>query len=220
MSELYGTDEPTGQDVPEQQLQEAAGWETAEFGEPEEPAEVGGTDEVPLGSDAFDGAGDGPGQGEPDEPDRLAVAADRDVDLSDLGMDAVWRESNEPLYRSENREPEDIFENGFVPKDSSNTDLRHYVAEDDPSAFVSTSYHEDIGDEFGGKYTYELDVPGGIDVNKTLWDHPLAYEEEVAFPGGIRSEYIAGASSYDYGTGERGDFIPNPNYIPEADRVK
>ncbi|WP_329412059.1 hypothetical protein OG802_19020 [Streptomyces sp. NBC_00704] len=40
MSELYGTDRPTAQDVPEQQFQEAAGWETAEFGEPEEPAVI------------------------------------------------------------------------------------------------------------------------------------------------------------------------------------
>jgi hypothetical protein len=43
VSELHGPDQPTAQDVPEQQLQEAAGWETAEFGEPEEPAEVDGT---------------------------------------------------------------------------------------------------------------------------------------------------------------------------------
>ncbi|MFJ9968548.1 scabin-related ADP-ribosyltransferase [Streptomyces avermitilis] len=154
-----------------------------------------------------------------DEPDRLAVATDRSVDLDQLGIPVVWREGHEPLYRSENRSPDVIFENGFEPKDPSNTSLAEYVAEDDPSAFVSTSYREDIGDDFGGKFTYVIDAPGGIDVNRSLGSHPLDYEEEVAFPGGVRGEYIKGAYSYDYATGELGEFIPNPNYRPEAERV-
>ncbi|WP_344358218.1 scabin-related ADP-ribosyltransferase [Streptomyces gobitricini] len=135
-------------------------------------------------------------------------------------MPVVWREGHEPLYRSDNRPPDYVFENGFEPRGPSNTDLTRYVAEDEPSAFVSTSYREDIGDEFGGKFTYAVGAPGGIDVNRTLGGHSLSYEEEVAFPGGIRAEYIKGAYSYDYGTGELGEFIPNPNYLPEAERVK
>ncbi|MEH0633267.1 hypothetical protein QBA35_07760 [Streptomyces bottropensis] len=155
-----------------------------------------------------------------DEPDRLAAATNREVDLDQLGMPVVWREGNEPLYRSDNRSPELVFEHGFEPKDTSNTDLAEYVAEDDPSAFVSTSYRDDIGDDFGGKFTYVIDAPGGIDVNKSIGSHALSYEEEVAFPGGIRNEYIKGAYSYDYATGELGEFIPNPNYRPEAERVE
>ncbi|MEU4926399.1 hypothetical protein AB0G54_07815 [Streptomyces yokosukanensis] len=154
------------------------------------------------------------------EPDRLRAATDRNIDLDKLGIPPVWREGHEPLYRSDNRSPDAVFEHGFEPKDPSNTDLKKYVEEDDPSAFVSTSYRDDIGDDFGGKFTYVIDAPGGIDINRTLGDHPLSYEEEVAFPGGIRSEYIKGAYSYDYATGELGEFVPNPNYIPEGQRVE
>ncbi|WP_437098877.1 scabin-related ADP-ribosyltransferase [Streptomyces flavidovirens] len=170
------------------------------------------------------GRGDGNGPPEsaslPDEgPDPLAAATDRSVDLGRLGMPVVWRTEDQPLFRSDNRPPEEVFESGFDPLDPSKTDLAEYVDGSDPSAFVSTSYRDDIGDDFGGKYTYEIDVPGGIDVNRSLGDHPLSYEKEVAFPGGIRSEYIKGARPYDYRTGEVGELIPNPNYIPEADRV-
>ncbi|MER6572959.1 protein phosphatase [Streptomyces sp. NPDC001093] len=172
------------------------------------------------------GGVDGPGSGSGhaaapgDEPDRLAAATDRSVDLGRLGMPVVWREGHEPLFRSDNRAPDTIFESGFEPRDPSNTDLAQYVEDSEHSAFVSTSYRDDIGDEFGGKYTYEIDVPGGIDINRSLGDHPLSYEEEVAFPGGIRSEYIKGAYPYDYATGELGDLIPNPHYVPEAERVR
>lgn len=45
----------------------------------------------------------------------------------------------------------------------------------------------------------------------------MEYESEVAFPGGIRGEFIVGARSYSYSTGEYGDFIPNPNYVTRDD---
>ncbi|UUU40257.1 hypothetical protein [Streptomyces sp. NBC_00162] len=172
------------------------------------------------GGDAGDGAG-GPGAGAADggEPNRLAAATDDSVDLDQLGMPVVWRTDDAPLYRSDNRKPEDIFESGFEPLDPSSVDLRHYVEESDNSAFISTSYRDDIGEDFGGKYTYEVDLPGGIDVNTSMGPHPLDYEMEIAFPGGIRPEYIKGARPYNYATGEMGDLIPNPNYRPEAERV-
>ncbi|MFD7169720.1 scabin-related ADP-ribosyltransferase [Streptomyces violascens] len=173
------------------------------------------------GGDPHDPAGHGhePKPTPAGEPDRLAAATDRSVDLDQLGMPAVWRTDDAPLFRNDNRLPEAIFDNGFEPLDPSHVDLGEYVREGDPSAFVSTSFRDDIGDDFGGKYTYEIDVPGGIDVNATMGDHPLAYEKEVAFPGGIRPEYIKGARPYDYRTGELGDFIPNPHYRPEVERV-
>ncbi|GGW54332.1 scabin-related ADP-ribosyltransferase [Streptomyces xantholiticus] len=171
------------------------------------------------------GNGDGPAEpsttGVPEgQPDRMAAATDRTVDLDGLGMPVVWRTDDMPLYRSDNRSPEEIFESGFDSLDPSRVDLKEYVEESDASAFVSTSYRDDIGDEFGGKYTYEIEAPGGIDVNSSMGDHPLSYEKEVAFPGGIRPEYIKGAAPYNYATGELGDFIPNPNYRPEAERVE
>lgn len=146
--------------------------------------------------------------------DPFQVAVDRNVDLSRIGVDPVWRTDSDPVYRSDNRSPELIFENGFGPRDTTYTDLADYVAEDKPSAFVSTSRSDDIGVEIGAKYTYEIDAPGGIDVNETLGPHEKSYEHEISFPGGIRSEFIQGVRSYNYATGELGEFIPNPNYRP------
>ncbi|MEU0085665.1 hypothetical protein [Streptomyces sp. NPDC006274] len=191
-------------------------------------AEQGGSTahraDLPDGTHQGNG-GNGPAEpsmtGVPEgQPERMVAATDRTVDLDGLGMPAVWRTDDMPLYRSDNRTPEEVFESGFEPLDPSRVDLKEYVEESDASAFVSTSYRDDIGDEFGGKYTYEIEAPGGIDVNSSMGDHPLSYEEEVAFPGGIRPEYIKGASPYNYATGELGDFIPNPHYRPEADRVQ
>ncbi|MET2716160.1 hypothetical protein ABXV03_10555 [Streptomyces harbinensis] len=184
------------------------------------PESHGGT-----GGSSYDGGGHDSGSSSPsgspgEPPDRLAAATNRNIDLDNFGIPPVWREGSETLYRNDNRSPDVIFEDGFEPLDPTNTDLKKYVEDSEPSAFVSTSYREDIGDEFGGKFTYVVDVPGGIDINRTIGDHPLSYEEEVAFPGGIRSEYIKGAHSYNYATGELGEFIPNPNYIPEARRVE
>lgn len=175
-----------------------------------------------MGGGSGGAGGDGPGgmsghgAVSGGEPDRLAAATDRSVDLNGLGRPVIWREGLEPLYRSDNRSPDAVFESGFEPRDPSNMDLAQYVEDSEHSAFVSTSYRDDIGDEFGGKYTYELDVPGGIDINRSLGDHPLSFEEEVAFPGGIRGEYIKGAYAYNYATGELGEFIPNPNYVPRG----
>lgn len=154
-----------------------------------------------------------------DEPDRLAVATHRDIDLEKLGMPVVWRTDNLPLHRSDNRDPAIVFDSGFEPRDPARVDLAEYVEESEHSAHVSTSYREDIGGEFGGKFTYQIDAPGGIDVNASMGDHPLSYEEEVAFPGGVRTEFIVGARPYDYATDELGDFIPNPNYRSEAERA-
>lgn len=218
MSEIKGEEPLSATELSHQGADGLPSWQADETGEPAEPSVVDVSNDP---YDSGDGASDELSEPEePPEPDRLAVATDRDVDLSRLGVDVVWREGQEPLYRSDNREPADIFASGFEPRDTSNTDLREYVAHDEPSAFVSTSYREDIGDDFGGKYTYEINAPGGIDVNKTIGEHELSYEEEVSFPGGVRSEYIKSAMPYEYATGELGEPIPNPNYIPEGERVR
>ncbi|MFI5776019.1 hypothetical protein [Nocardia sp. NPDC051570] len=144
--------------------------------------------------------------------DPLEAAVDRGVDLGDLGVKPSWRADTEPVFRSDNRPPDMIFDSGFSPRDITNTRLRDYVAEDQPSAFVSTSRRLDISEEMGGKYTYEIDVPGGIDINETLGPHEMSYEQEIAFPGGIRNEFIVGVRPYNYATGELGEMILNPNY--------
>ncbi|MFF8259184.1 hypothetical protein [Streptomyces virginiae] len=183
------------------------------------PATGGGHGHGGNGDAGNGTVGPGAGAASGGEPNRLAAATDDSVDLDQLGMPVVWRTDESPLYRSDNRPPEAIFESGFDPLDTSRVNLVEYVEESEHSAFVSTSYRDDIGDDFGGKYTYELDVPGGIDVNTSMGPHPLDYEKEIAFPGGIRPEYIKGARPYNYATGEVGELIPNPNYRPEAERV-
>ncbi|MFJ2665187.1 hypothetical protein ACIO14_12610 [Nocardia fluminea] len=132
------------------------------------------------------------------------------------GIDVQQRTTDEPLYRSDNRSPDVIFEEGFQPRDPSYEDLVDYVENDTNSVFVGTSQRDDIGEEIGGSYTYEIDIDGGIDVNASMGPHSFSYEREIVFPGGIASEDIVGARSYNYATGELGDFIPNPHYRPRS----
>ncbi|MFD3509565.1 toxin glutamine deamidase domain-containing protein [Nocardia sp. NPDC058666] len=159
------------------------------------------------------------GSNQPSDPDDLSAAepcAEVDSDPQPYGIDVHNRTTNERLYRSDNRPPDVIFEEGFQPRDASHTDLVDYVENDTSSVFVGTSRRDDIGEEFGGHYTYEIESPGGIDVNQTLGPHISSYEQEIAFPGGIPREDILGARPYNYSTGELGDFVRNPNYDPRS----
>ncbi|MFI6172440.1 C2 family cysteine protease [Nocardia sp. NPDC051052] len=158
------------------------------------------------------------------EPDRLAAAVDTTVDLQNLGVErVVWRTTSEPLYRSSNSSPNDIFDTGFAPPIPEFTDLRKYVLNNRDSVFVGTSKRADIWEVFPRRYVYEISVPGGIDVNATLalhdsdahsaaGPHDFHREEEIALPGGIRREFIVGAFRFHRSTQTLGQFFPNPNY--------
>lgn len=63
----------------------------------------------------------------PEKPDPLAVAADRSVDVSEIPANAVWRTSDEPLWRFDTRHPDQVFRDGFHPWDPSNTNLEDFV---------------------------------------------------------------------------------------------
>ncbi|MFG2472752.1 hypothetical protein ACGFXB_46205 [Streptomyces canus] len=129
----------------------------------------------------------------------------------------VWRDGHEPLYRNDNRHPGEIFDQGFHPWDSSNTDLFGYVEGNHKSAFVGTTRDADAN--WVKSYRYEIDAPGGIDVNQTLPNNKYAeVDEEVAFPGGIDRKHIKGAweTSPD---GTKGEWIPNPHYEPYVPRT-
>ena len=96
-------------------------------------------------------------------------------------------------------------------------DLAVYVMTGDESGFVSTTRDRGLIHREPQDFQYELDVPGGIDVNATLGPHAFDYEQEIAFPGGTESCYIEGARPYDPTTGTLGPFVPNPEYDPACD---
>ncbi|MGH9117582.1 MAG: scabin-related ADP-ribosyltransferase [Acidimicrobiales bacterium] len=148
---------------------------------------------------------------------RLGAAVDRSVDIFAITPEPVWRVSDETLYRADNRSPETIFAEGFAPRDPGNMDLAWYVTANVPSGFVSTTRDSGLIHTEPRHFQYEIDVPGGIDVNATLGPHDHAYEQEIAFPGGIESCYIEGARPYDDTIGTLGPFVPNPDYDPACD---
>ena len=146
------------------------------------------------------------------EPDTLPAAADTSVDPSRITPDPAWRHSSEPVYRSDNRPPEEIFRDGFQPLDPSNTDLERFVQTNNPSAFVSTSTDADLYQQWGSDFRYTVQAPGGVDVNASLGRHVFEGEAEVAFPGGIDRRFIEGGHRvHDDSLGE---WFANPHFDP------
>jgi uncharacterized protein YukE len=143
--------------------------------------------------------------------DRLAVAVDRSVSVDAITPAPVWRETAEPLFRFDNRAPDQIFSEGFGPRNPANTDLLGYVKNNDPSAFVGTTQNEVL--DWGSKFRYEIQAPGGVDVNQTLGKVYFPAEQEIAFPGGIQPQFIKGANPLSP-TGGPGDWIPNSGFNP------
>ncbi|MEU8890575.1 ADP-ribosyltransferase [Streptomyces sp. NPDC048442] len=159
--------------------------------------------------------------------DPMTAAVDKTVQFSRITPDPVVRKSCGTLYRADGRGPDVIFVEGFRPKEAVNGqyDVEKYVLKNQPSPFVSTSYNHDLFKQWvpwmkGGAFNYYIDAPGGIDVNKTIGDqHKYADQVEVAFPGGIRSEFIIGVCPIDKET--RAEMMSacksNPKYrMPEA----
>ncbi|WP_328732784.1 hypothetical protein OHT20_31220 [Streptomyces caniferus] len=150
---------------------------------------------------------------DPDDPRSLPAAADKNVDVDSISHKPVWREDHEPLYRNDNRHPQEIFDQGFHPRDSSNTDIHGYVEGNHASAFVGTTRNPDAN--WVTDYRYEVDAPGGIDVNETLPNNKYReIDQEIAFAGGIDRKHIKGAWEMDLRTGTKGEWIPNPHYEP------
>lgn len=140
--------------------------------------------------------------------------ADRDRQLGQTvpAYDPSWvrRQTNEPLYRSDDRPPSVIFQEGFQPRDPSNTDLAHFVRTNQHSNFVSTTTSETLYQEWNSAYRYTIDASGGIDVNATIPNNIFQNEAEIAFPGGLPPSAIVGA--HPVVGGQLGDFIPNSGY--------
>ncbi|MDP4505748.1 scabin-related ADP-ribosyltransferase [Nonomuraea turcica] len=149
------------------------------------------------------------------DPDNyLEAAADKSVDVRSITPYPIWRRDREPVYRASDSSPDEIFEQGFHPRDPSMTNLSDHVLKSRPSAFVGTSTRMDIDAAFPRRHVYEVDAPGGIDVQETVRAAPhLSHEREIAFPGGVHRRYISGA--WPQGSPRTPqNFIPNPHYDP------
>ncbi|MCT9080128.1 scabin-related ADP-ribosyltransferase [Streptomyces fulvoviolaceus] len=155
----------------------------------------------------------------PRELDRLAFAADRSVDIQAITPAPVWRATDETLWRIGGKRPLDqIFNEGFTVRDPLETNLDVMVRTGQPSAFVSTTTDQNL--IWDGIFKFEIEASGGIDVGKSFersmgpdaWRASgWASENEIAFPGGIASEFIRGAYRMD-AQHNLLEWIPNPNF--------
>ncbi|MCC9709765.1 hypothetical protein E4N62_33615 [Streptomyces sp. MNU76] len=156
----------------------------------------------------------------PQFEDPVHAAADRRVDVARITPEPVWRKSCGTLYRSDSRGPAVVFEQGFHPKDviDGQYDIESYVLVNQPSPYVSTTYDHDLYKTwYKSGYNYYIDAPGGVDVNKTIGDqHKWVDQVEVAFPGGIRTEFIVGVCPVDKKTKteKMSECESNPHYEP------
>ncbi|MEI5521372.1 hypothetical protein WB401_33540 [Streptomyces brasiliscabiei] len=155
----------------------------------------------------------------PQRLDRLAFAADRSVDIQAVTPAPVWRTTDETLWRIGGTRPLDqIFSEGFTVRDPLETSLDVMVRTGQPSAFLSTTTDRNL--IWDGVFKFEIEASGGIDVGRTFersmgtdaWRASgWASENEIAFPGGIASEFIRGAYRMD-AQHNLLEWIPNPNF--------
>lgn len=89
--------------------------------------------------------------------------------IDPLGLECQNFKDGEPptLYRGDDRDPSDICNNGFQPRNpSANISIKDHVG-GDTRAWVSTTYDQDTAKRFGdGKRVYIIDNPGcGVEVD-------------------------------------------------------
>ncbi|WP_107249465.1 toxin glutamine deamidase domain-containing protein [Carbonactinospora thermoautotrophica] len=150
----------------------------------------------------------------------------------------VFRRGRELLFRGDRRNPVEILGppeyrgEGFRPLDGKmrQFDLGALVSGGMKTAYVSTSRDFDVAkdralmqregrrrDEAAAEddeytYVYVIDAPGGIDINQSLEGYEAqAYEQEIAFLGGVNVKWIVGAVRIDK-NGKPTGWYPNPHY--------
>ncbi len=150
----------------------------------------------------------------------VEAGAKRSSDVRTLGRTG---DGGQVVHRGDGRAPDQIFEDGFQPRDpDGNLTIQEHVMGEPGSQYVSTSKDLRVAtDEFavpnaddnGLAYVYDIDRPAnGVDVNEVFPDNPLRHEQEIAVPGGVDSSCIIGCQIVDTSGNKVGDFIPNPNY--------
>ncbi|MFD7003797.1 hypothetical protein ACFWA5_48085 [Streptomyces mirabilis] len=140
----------------------------------------------------------------------------------------VWRTDEDRLYRFTYLPVEEIFRDGLLPRGGNPVSLLNYVY-DSPldSAWVSTTRNTNYVRDSArnnptqaralyARYQRRVDVqlPGGALVNETLGiASPFPDQQEVAFLGGIRPEYIVGVQEYASGR-PLNRYTHNPGFNP------
>jgi len=111
--------------------------------------------------------------------------------------------------------PEDVFENGFIPKGTHDDALLHTSSNTTSGNFISTSSDIEIANGFvqNNGYIYELESSNYIDMN-AAYGEAAYYPEQLEFsiPGGVSGSQIKGAWVVKNGV-MTGEFIPNPGFI-------
>ncbi|MFJ8012091.1 hypothetical protein [Streptomyces sp. NPDC096339] len=114
-----------------------------------------------------------------------------------------WRVDDNTLWRGDTRENvEELFRTGFTPRGDQLTPLAEYIVKGggQTSAHLSTSCEKWVAEKFATYgsaktgWVYEIEAPGGIDVNSTAWanhyDSPYLWNKEIDFPGGVEGRFI------------------------------
>ncbi|MET9551631.1 hypothetical protein [Streptomyces sp. NPDC006645] len=120
-----------------------------------------------------------------------------------------WRDDTNTLWRGDTRENvEDLFDKGFTPRGDAMIPLAEYIVKGggQNSAHVSTTCEKWVAQKFATYgaaktgWVYEIDAPGGIDVNATAalnrYESPFLWNKEIDFPGGIEGRYIKQACKF------------------------
>jgi len=168
----------------------------------------------PLGLSECPG-GDGckrPGFGDEDPASKIAIK-NREPQLPKP------KKEDDFLYRGDDKEPHDVFENGFKSKGKSNDLYLHSLdSEHPPSNFISTSTSREIGKSFATGYNtktgylYTLNKIPGHDLKIELGSlYDFGREKEIAIPSRIAKEDVLGATLIIDNGKEFGYSIPNPN---------
>ncbi|WP_460708774.1 polymorphic toxin-type HINT domain-containing protein, partial [Myceligenerans halotolerans] len=110
-----------------------------------------------------------------------------------------------PLFRSDTRGPDEIFDTGFEPRGDNMDLLEHASGYSRDSGFVSTSTSESVARGRGGN-VYEIRGVDGVDVNSEFPGNPFSHELEIAVPGRIDTSCIFSCTLRD------GSVRLNPNY--------
>ncbi|MEU1122828.1 hypothetical protein ABZ371_04390, partial [Streptomyces sp. NPDC005899] len=165
--------------------------------------------------------------------DPAAVAADPAALAGRRLPEALWRDHDGPLYRFSPDPPEHVFGAGLKPYGPDMVHLIDHVyggsALVPHTAFASATANRDYvrdsarANPSGApalyrryRWRYDIEVPGGIDVNATLGlASPFPDQEEILFPGGVARRYIRGAQPMEHGI-PLGPYVANPHFRPPA----
>ncbi|HWU09007.1 MAG TPA: hypothetical protein VN520_21930, partial [Streptomyces sp.] len=165
--------------------------------------------------------------------DPATVAADPAALAGSTLPEALWRDHDGPLFRFSPDGPEHVFGAGLKPYGADMVHLIDHVyggsALVPDTVFASATANRDYvrdsarANPMGApalyrryRWRYDIQVPGGIDVNATLGPaSPFPDQEEVLFPGGVARRYIRGAQPMEYGI-PVGPYVANPHFAPVA----